>query len=205
MNIWLILALRKTMMSQKVKFVWNIPNTLSLYRIVAFPFILVLLALQDEKLFTLFICINLITDILDGLIARTFNMVTEIGARLDSIADFGTYIAVFGGLFVFRYEVLQPYLVSFFIFLGMFAGSYVVSLFKFKRLMSFHLYSWKICGYIQGIWFFTIFVFGFWAPYYYFMVITGTLAFAEHIAIQLLLKEPKSNLKGLYWILKNKN
>jgi CDP-diacylglycerol--glycerol-3-phosphate 3-phosphatidyltransferase len=67
------------------------------------------------------------------------------------------------------------------------------------------LYSWKIGGYVQGIFFFILFAFGFKTPFYYVMVIWGILAFLEHIIVQLLLKEMKSNSKGLYWILKERN
>src|SRR5580765_5064165 len=74
---------------------WTIPNILSLYRIIIFPFIFYLLVTKNESLFSLFITISLITDILDGLIARLFKMQTKIGAKLDSWADTGTYILAF--------------------------------------------------------------------------------------------------------------
>ncbi len=188
----------------KSKLFRNIPNILSGYRIVVFPLILYFVWINNEVLFTIFLCVNLITDILDGLIARAFKLETEFGARLDSTADFGTYIAAFAGLFMFRHDVIQTHQLSFYLLFGMIAATYVVELIRFKRLTSFHLYSWKIGGYIQGIWFFTLFVFGFWKPYYYFMVVWGVAASVEHLIIQFMLKELRSNLKGLYWVLKEK-
>ncbi len=182
----------------------NVPNILSAYRIVAFPFILFFIWSGREQLFTIFLCINLITDILDGLIARTFKLETEFGAKLDSMADVGTYLAAFIGVLAFKFSVIQPYILPFYLFVALLLATYATALFKFKRLMSFHLYSSKIGGYFQGIWFFTVFAFGFWLPYYYFMLIWGMMSFVEHIIIQMIIKEPKSNVKGLYWVLKER-
>lgn len=181
----------------------NIPNLLSLYRIVMFPIILFALFMEYEILFVWLICINLITDILDGWIARTFNMQTEIGARIDSIADVGTYIGALVGIFVFKYEAFEPHILPFYFFIGLFLMTNVVSWLKFGRFPSLHLYSSKIGGYIQGFFFFTVFMFDFYVPFYYIMVIWGITAFSESIIIQLILKEMRSNAKGLYWVLKN--
>jgi cardiolipin synthase (CMP-forming) len=180
----------------------TIPNILSLYRIFIFPVIVFSLFKQYEQLFAWLICISLITDILDGWIARAFNMQTEIGAKLDSIADMGTYIVAISGVFVFRAEAIQPHLWSFGIFIGLFVFSHVLSLMKFGRFPSLHLYSWKIGGYIQGFFFFTLFVFNFYTPFYYLMVTWGIASFVEHIIIQLRIKRMRSNAKGLYWVLK---
>lgn len=185
--------------------IYNIPNLLSFYRIIAFPFILYLGLNRQENLFAIFLVINLITDVLDGFIARKFNMQTEFGARLDSIADIGTYILAITGIFIFKAIDFKPHLFSFYIFIFMLFASFALSLLKFKQLPSLHLYSWKIGGYIQGAFFLILFTLGFYPVFYYFMIAWGILAFAEHIAIQLIIKTMISNAKGLYWVLKNKN
>jgi Phosphatidylglycerophosphate synthase len=77
---------------------WNVPNALSAYRILALPFISYALLTADKDLFILLLSINLISDILDGLIARLFNLQTEFGAKLDSVADIGTYLMAFIGM-----------------------------------------------------------------------------------------------------------
>lgn len=182
----------------------NIPNMLSLYRLITFPLVLYLALSGHETAFAVMLCINLVTDILDGLIARRFNMMTEIGARLDSIADIGTYILAVTGIFCFKAADFEPHLFSFYIYLGLFLACNLLALIKFRRLPSLHLYSWKIGGYMQGTFFFVLFVAGFKTVFYYIMVTWGILAFAEHFVVQLLLKEMRSNAKGLYWVLKNR-
>jgi CDP-diacylglycerol--glycerol-3-phosphate 3-phosphatidyltransferase len=182
----------------------NIPNALSFYRILSFPLVLWFAISHQESLFVIFLMINLLTDILDGYIARRYHLQTEFGARLDSIADIGTYILAFLGIFLFKIEDFKPHLISFYVFIALFLLSNVLSLIKFKRLPSLHLYSWKIGGYIQGFFFFVLFVFNFSVYLYYFMIIWGVLAFIEHIVIQLKISQMTTNAKGLYWLLKDK-
>lgn len=189
----------------KTKEWFTIPNLLSAYRLLSFPFLAYLCATGQEQLFAILLVINLITDVLDGLIARTFNMQTAIGARLDSLADIGSYILAIWGLFTFKWAVISPYLFSFALFLGLYLATLVFSLVKFGKFTSFHLYSSKIGGYLQGGLFAMLFLDVFYLPYYYLAIGWGILSFIEHLTVQALLPELRSNLKGLYWVLKSKS
>jgi len=64
--------------------IYNVPNFLSFYRLLTFPLVLYFIYTGEENLFAIFLCVNLVTDILDGLIARMFNLKTKFGAKLDS-------------------------------------------------------------------------------------------------------------------------
>jgi cardiolipin synthase (CMP-forming) len=185
--------------------IYTVPNFISSYRLLAFPFILWLAVSGREHLFVIFLIINLVSDVLDGLIARTFKCETELGARLDSLADTGTYLCAIAGVFVFKYADIKPFLILFILFSSLFFLTDIVALFKFGKFSSFHLYSWKIGGYLQGGFFIIWFAFGFHVILFYFIMIWGILAFTEHIIIQMILKEMKSNVKGLYWVLKEKH
>jgi cardiolipin synthase (CMP-forming) len=182
----------------------NIPNIFSFYRLLAFPFILYFAITGQENLYFILMMINLVTDVLDGLIARAFNMQTDFGARLDSVGDMGTYVLAVIGILTFKAAEFQPHLVSFWIFIVLLAALFVVSVLKFKRLPSLHLYSWKIGGYIQGLFFFVLFVFDFYPVLYYIMVLWGIFSCLEHIGVQLVMKRMESNQKGLYWVLKSR-
>lgn len=182
----------------------NLPNLLSFYRLLATPVILYFALTGNEQVFAVLIVINLISDVLDGLFARLLNQQTDFGARIDSIADMATYFLVFLGIWVFKRADFAPHIVSFSVFIGLLIGSLVLSLIKFGRFPSLHLYSWKIGGYIQGTFFVVLFAFGFYTPFYYVMVTWGILAFLEHIIIQLIIPEMQNNAKGLYWVLKKR-
>ncbi|TVR72419.1 MAG: CDP-alcohol phosphatidyltransferase family protein [Marinilabiliales bacterium] len=182
----------------------TVPNCLGFYRIFAFPFILWFVLSGKETLFAVFLTINLLTDVADGYIARRYDMVTEFGARLDSIADNLTYLLAFTGIYMFRLDDFMPHIVSFLVFAGLLLSSILLSLAKFRRFPSLHLYSFKIGGYIQGAFFIILFTVGFITPFYYLMITWSILAAMEHITIQLIIPEMRSDAKGLYWVLREK-
>ena len=65
----------------------NIPNLLTLFRILLVPiFVILLIYGQTFYAFLTFIVAG-VTDALDGFIARVFNQKTVLGAYLDPIAD----------------------------------------------------------------------------------------------------------------------
>lgn len=186
------------------KEIFLLPNLITLYRLLVFPLILYFAISEEEVLYTVFIIINLVSDALDGFIARKFRMETELGAKLDSFADNLNYVLVFTGIYIFKLEDLLPYKISLIIFIGSLLLTVVLSLFKFGKFPSFHLYSTKVGGYIQGAFFICLFTIGFMEWFYYLVIVWGIVGAVEHIAIQFLIPEMKSNVKGLYWVLKER-
>ena len=183
---------------------WTIPNVITSYRLFMAPVILYFIISGQENLFAIFLVVNLLTDVIDGYIARRFKMETEIGARLDAFADYFTYILVFIGLFVFKLDELKPYLVSAIIFVSMLVLTVIVSVIKFRKFHSYHTVIEKSGGYVQALFFIGLFTIGFIGPLYYFMIIFGILGAIETIAIDILIPEMRSDILGLYWVLKER-
>ncbi len=180
----------------------NVPNALSIYRIIALPFIVGSIVDGNKSIYITLLSINLITDILDGWIARTFHLETELGARLDSFADIGTYIMAFSGMIILEGPFVNEHALAFSFVIGMYALPQIISLIRFRRPTSFHLYSSKTLGYIQGIFIFTYFVFGYTSWYFYFMVTASCVVYAEALVIVLSIPALRSNVKGIYFMLK---
>ncbi len=68
--------------------VWTIPNILSFFRLALIPVICLVYFLLDDGVLTgIIVGISALTDIVDGFIARTFNMISDFGKALDPIAD----------------------------------------------------------------------------------------------------------------------
>jgi CDP-diacylglycerol--glycerol-3-phosphate 3-phosphatidyltransferase len=184
---------------------FTVPNLLSSYRLAMAP-VIIALALTDQRtLFIVFLCISFATDALDGFIARTWNLCTQVGARLDSIADELTYVAALVGIFQFEYQVLKPHIAMLYIFIGFLAVAALIPMLKFKKTPSFHLYSFKANALLQGIFIVTLFVFGFNVYLYYFVMGFGILACLEAISVSLVIDEPISNARSLFWVLGNRN
>lgn len=189
----------------RVENIWNIPNALSAYRILALPFIIHAIATGNKSLFIILLSVNLITDILDGLIARMFSLQTELGAKLDSVADIGTYIMAFTGMVVLERSFVMGYRIEFTVLIVMWLLPQLLSLTRFRRFPSFHLWSYKAIGYIQGIFIFTFFFFGFNQVYFYFMLVVSCLAYFEELLLVVLLPKLRSNLKSIFLVFPRKS
>ena len=68
----------------------SIPNVLSVFRLILIPvFILTFFSTLRSRMIlaALILILSGLTDILDGMIARNFNLITELGKILDPVAD----------------------------------------------------------------------------------------------------------------------
>ena len=70
--------------------IFNLPNTISLIRISVVPFLFILLTSPGEfwsLILAILFAVASITDMLDGFLARKYNMITTMGKFLDPLAD----------------------------------------------------------------------------------------------------------------------
>jgi CDP-diacylglycerol--glycerol-3-phosphate 3-phosphatidyltransferase len=68
----------------------NVPNALTVFRILAVPFIIALLYFPSRStclLATVLFLVAILTDLADGFWARKYNQVTNFGKFLDPLAD----------------------------------------------------------------------------------------------------------------------
>ncbi|RLC19552.1 MAG: CDP-alcohol phosphatidyltransferase family protein [Deltaproteobacteria bacterium] len=181
----------------------NVPNLISLYRLLVFPVILFMALTGRENGFVVLLCISLVSDVLDGNIARLFKLQTNFGAALDNLADIFTYAMALLGLFVFKWTDIEPHAWILYLFLGVFILSYIIAFYRFGKIPGLHLYSAVSAGYIQSIFFFVLFVFGFYTWMYFLAIAWGVIAYVEKILVLLRLDDVKIGVKGLYWLNKN--
>jgi cardiolipin synthase (CMP-forming) len=77
---------------------FNIPNLLSYLRLLLIPaFVVVFLSATSQRdyyIAALIVLFSALTDLLDGIIARKFGQITELGKVLDPIADKLTQITI---------------------------------------------------------------------------------------------------------------
>ena len=65
----------------------NLPNKLTILRIIAIPVFIVVLLMGHRYIATVIFIAAALTDMLDGHIARKYNMVTNFGKLMDPLAD----------------------------------------------------------------------------------------------------------------------
>lgn len=73
----------------------TIPNILSFFRLLLIPVIVWLYVVKQDPVWTTAaVLLSGVTDIVDGIIARKFHMVSDLGKALDPVADKLTQIAI---------------------------------------------------------------------------------------------------------------
>lgn len=126
---------------------FTIPNMLSMFRLILIPvYITVYLnAESNDQYFVAgaILAVSCLTDMIDGKIARHFNMVTTIGKVLDPLADKLTQLALTICLSM-RYPVLLPVLMLFLVkeFFQLFAA---IIQYRRGKALEGALLSGKIC------------------------------------------------------------
>lgn len=76
----------------------HIPNILTIFRFILIPVILFYIFTGNYLLAFIFFTLSGLTDVLDGFIARKFNLISNFGKLMDPLADKLTQIAVLTSL-----------------------------------------------------------------------------------------------------------
>ncbi|NOQ92895.1 MAG: CDP-alcohol phosphatidyltransferase family protein [Flavobacteriaceae bacterium] len=183
---------------------YNIADWFSFYRIAAAPFLLLLLWFNQREIFTWFLLISYSTDMIDGFLARKFNMTSPRGSQLDSIGDQLTFVVGLVGLFIFEFNFFKTH---YFLILIAFIP-YIFQMFlafkKYKKTTSFHTYLAKLSAFIQAAFILTSLFFSPFNSLFYFMIILGLIETIEEIILIFMYDNWVADVKGIYWALKDK-
>ena len=76
----------------------SLPNLISLGRLVLVPAIIVMIATERWKEACILFIIAGLSDAVDGWLAKTFNLSTELGAYLDPVADNALIVSIYVAL-----------------------------------------------------------------------------------------------------------
>jgi CDP-diacylglycerol--glycerol-3-phosphate 3-phosphatidyltransferase len=179
-----------------------VPNLLSGARLLAVPVLIVLASQHEDRAFSWLLVAALLTDILDGLVARLFDAVTPLGAMLDSVADTLVLLTGAYGIWALHPEVLrdewQP-IAAILLFWGI---ETVAAWMRYGRLSSFHTYLSKVTANVLGIFLGVLFVFGFYPWMLYLAAVVSVLASIEELWLLRLLPRWETNVKGVWWVLR---
>lgn len=180
----------------------NIADYFSLYRILAVPFIVLCIVYDKRLLTSLLLVVSFMTDALDGFIARKKNMVSARGAKLDSVGDLFTLVVGIAAFVVFETSYFLGHLPIIVVTFLLFLFQVVVALVRFGRITSYHTYLAKIAAFCMAVFLSMTPVTG-PVPVAFYVAFSMVIAeVAEEILITFILREPKDDVRGLYWVLK---
>lgn len=177
--------------------IYNIPNLLSLFRILAAPFLLLAGFLEIATLFYTLFGLMLLSDVLDGIIARWLHQTSELGARLDSYGDIVTYLSTPVAMWWLWPQLIEkeiPYIIA---AVAIYILPAFFALAKFGKLASYHTWITKLSALLMssGL----VFLIAFKDPsLFHFAVLFLVLEAAENIAITLILSKQKTDIRSLW-------
>ncbi len=184
---------------------YNIADWISFYRIASSPLLLFLLWFQERELFAWFLLISYSTDMIDGFLARRFNMTSPRGSQLDSFGDQITLILGFLGLLIFEFGFIEKNYILIIIAFIPYIIQMLIAYTKFGKATAFHTYLAKLSAIVQAVFILSSLFFYPVHTLFYFMIVLGFLETIEEIILIFLIKEWASDIKGIYWYLKMKH
>lgn len=179
----------------------NIPNAISLLRLLATPVLLGAVVTGRQQLFQWLLLACLLSDILDGLIARAFHLRSRLGAFLDSTADVLVSLIAVSGVFVFQKSFLAAHYAPLLLVIGLYIAELLAALWRYRKVSSFHTILDRVAAYLQGIFVMSLFLWGYQAWIFHVMIVISVVALAEELALLYLLPSWRSDVRGLYWAL----
>jgi phosphatidylglycerophosphate synthase len=182
----------------------HLPNVLSAARIGAAPVLGYFAASGAEQRFTWLLVPALLTDIADGYIARRFGLTSALGAMLDSTADALLFLVAIFGVWALHPDVLRQHAVAGLLVAGSWIVEMAVALVRYGKLSSFHTYASKAAGYLLGIMIGVLFVWGLPPALLYAAVCVSIAANLEELALIWLLPAWRTDVRGLYWVLRER-
>ncbi|PTM07771.1 MAG: phosphatidylglycerophosphate synthase [Bacteroidetes bacterium] len=183
---------------------FNIADWFSFYRVLAAPFLVLLLWLDERQLFTWFLLISYLTDAIDGYLARKLKITSPRGSQLDSFGDQVTLVVGLIGLLIFENEFIKQNIILISISLTPYIIQMIIAYYKYGKATAFHTYLAKVSAIIQsGFILFSLF----FAPnitMFYIMIVFGLLETFEEITLIFMYDNWASDVKGIYWAFRDK-
>jgi len=179
----------------------SIPNLLSGFRLITAPFLLYLAWTGHPNLFLALLAVSLLSDSIDGFVARRLNQASELGTKLDSWGDLATYLTVPLCAWWLWPEILKREA----FFVGLVIGAYMIPLMagfvKFQRLPSYHTWAAKTAAVLMSFAAFILFVVDIAWPFKCAAIVQALVAY-EEVAITLRLSKLESNVRSFWHLTK---
>lgn len=181
----------------------NIPNALSISRIVFLPILYVYFFIGSQLEFLIGYIILGATDWLDGFLARALNQVTHLGKILDTVADILFY---FSTLFFITYA--YPFIIASNIylliaFMCFYLGAFIISTILFKKPIQLHTNHLRL----NAVFVYAVLIVSTFTDSTLFVSITlisFMIAYVEEIMIFILFGEVDIDTRSIWSLIKKR-
>lgn len=175
----------------------SLPNILSALRLASIPPLLALAWLGRPVAFLVLLLAAVLSDAVDGWLARRLGATSPLGARLDSIADYAVYVAVpLGGWWLWPEIVAREAGWFALVVLG-YALPGALALLRFRRLSAYHTWSAKLAVAVLSVAVLVLFAGGPAWPLHLGAPV-ALIAGVEQSAITLIAPRPRDELPTIF-------
>lgn len=183
---------------------FNIADWFSFYRVIAAPFLVLFLWLDERQLFAWFLFVSYSTDAIDGYLARKLKITSPRGSQLDSFGDQITLVIGLIGLLIFENEFIRKNIIIIGVSFMPYIFQMTIAYYKYGKATAFHTYLAKLSAIIQSA--FILYSLFFYPNYtlFYIMIVFGVLETLEEIALIFMYDNWASDVKGIYWAFRDK-
>ena len=129
----------------------NLPNALSAFRIACVPVLLIAAWQGATAFFLIGFALGLLSDVLDGVIARRLGQVTDLGATLDQWADFALWISLPLAAWWLWPETIRREAAYVIVALACMLTPTAVAYWKYREVPGYHTWSVKLGSVLMGV------------------------------------------------------
>ena len=180
------------------------PNLVSAIRILITPLLFVFALLGLEYWFLGALIFSGLTDVADGYIARKFDMITPLGAHLDSWGDATIYSTMAVCAWILWPDITQRELLYYAMILFSFLLPALIGLIKFGRMTGYHTWSVKVAVLATFVGYIALYADVARWPFVL-AAILAVIAGIEEILITFVLREEKTDVRSLLAALRDRD
>jgi CDP-diacylglycerol--glycerol-3-phosphate 3-phosphatidyltransferase len=174
----------------------HLPNAISIARLLCTPVLAWLAWSRQESVFTALLLAALLSDVVDGWLARRLGLASDRGALLDSVADVALMAVILFAIWPLHPEVYRDHGLPMAVVAALVALGHVAALVRFGRLASFHTRLLRAGIFAFSVFAVVLFVLGLQTWLLYLAVAISAAGALEQLALVLLLREWSPDLRG---------
>lgn len=175
----------------------SIPTALTVFRLLSAPVLMVLAYMGRERFFLWLAIAALLSDVLDGALARRLGASSETGRLLDSWADLLIALVSFAGATLLWPDTMREEAGYFALVLAALVIPNAWGLLRFRRLLGYHTISAKASGVFLAVGAVLLFI-GLTPILFRVAAFVELAVAAEYLAISLILPQWNTEMKSAW-------